>query len=302
MPTLTTGAGLFTEEMVNEVFSKVTGHSAIATLSGQTPIPFAGVDSYVFSMDGEASLVGEGENKPAGEAAWKKVTVTPVKVVYQHRVTDEFINLSEQAAMPYLAQFKDGFSVKIARALDIMAFHGLNPSTKKPAAVLNANNFDANVTQTVTFDAANADDNLDAAVQTIVAKDGTATGVAMAPAFASALGAIKDRKDSKQALYPEFRFGGNPGTFGGMTVDVNSTVAFNNSEDVAIVGNFQGALKWGYTSTVKMEVIEYGNPDGLGDLKQTNEVCLRAEAYIGWGIIDPDSFVRVTAAAKAAGK
>ena len=42
-----------------------------------------------------------------------------------------------------------------------------------------------------------------------------------------------------------------------------------------------------------MEVIQYGDPDGQGDLKRTNEVVLRAEAYIGWGILNADSFALV---------
>lgn len=42
-----------------------------------------------------------------------------------------------------------------------------------------------------------------------------------------------------------------------------------------------------------MEVIQYGDPDGQGDLKRTNEVVLRAEAWIGWGILNKDAFARI---------
>lgn len=42
-----------------------------------------------------------------------------------------------------------------------------------------------------------------------------------------------------------------------------------------------------------MEIIEYGDPDGQGDLKRTNEVVLRAEAWVGWGILDKSAFARV---------
>ena len=40
-------------------------------------------------------------------------------------------------------------------------------------------------------------------------------------------------------------------------------------------------------------MIRYGNPDNdstLGDLKGHNQVYLRAEMYIGWGILDPNAF------------
>ena len=42
---------------------------------------------------------------------------------------------------------------------------------------------------------------------------------------------------------------------------------------------------------IPLEIIKYGDPDGAGrDLKRYNEVCLRAEAYIGWGILDAAAF------------
>jgi len=59
-------------------------------------------------------------------------------------------------------------------------------------------------------------------------------------------------------------------------------------------GDFQNAFKWGYAANVPLEVIQYGDPDGRSrDLKRYNEVCLRAEAYIGWGILAADHFARV---------
>ena len=42
--------------------------------------------------------------------------------------------------------------------------------------------------------------------------------------------------------------------------------------------------------------MEYGDPDNTGkDLKGYNQVYLRLEAYIGWGILDPDAFARIEA-------
>lgn len=42
----TTSEALFNPEQVTDVFSKVSGHSAIAALCGQTPVPFAGMETY----------------------------------------------------------------------------------------------------------------------------------------------------------------------------------------------------------------------------------------------------------------
>ena len=98
--------------------------------------------------------------------------------------------------------------------------------------------------------------------------------------------------------YPEFRFGGKPDTFAGYDIDINNTVAFGGSNDMAIIGDFRSAFRWGYAKNMTFEVIEYGNPDGGEyDLKQANEVCLRSEAYVGWGILDEDAFAVITAEA-----
>ena len=46
-------------------------------------------------------------------------------------------------------------------------------------------------------------------------------------------------------------------------------------------------------------MIQYGNPDNdteLGDLKGHNQVYLRGEADIGWGILDPTAFAHIKAA------
>ena len=65
--------------------------------------------------------------------------------------------------------------------------------------------------------------------------------------------------------------------------------------DKAIVGDFANMFKWGYAKEIPVEIIKYGDPDNSGkDLKGYNQVYIRAEVYLGWGILDGDSFARVT--------
>ena len=79
----------------------------------------------------------------------------------------------------------------------------------------------------------------------------------------------------------------------GLPVDFNKTVSVGDT-DQAIVGDFENMLKWGYAKEVPLEVIPYGDPDNSGvDLKGSNQIYLRAEIYLGWGILDPKSFARV---------
>lgn len=296
MSTTTTSGTFFKPELVTEMFSKVKGHSTLAKLCGASPMPFAGTEHFIFSMDGEASIVGEGNEKPPGNAKFGTKIIVPVKFVYQHRMTDEFVHLSEEKQLPYMRAFTDGFGKKMSRALDIAGFHGVNPYDGEESATVGDNCFVKAIKQTVEYDSAHPDDNIDDAVEPIQDADGDVSGIAMTPIFGSALGHMK-MNDSGTAMFPEFRFGGKPSSFCGVPCDINNTLAFGGSDIKAIVGDFANAFRWGYAEKVKMEIIEYGNPDGLGDLKRMNQIVLRAEGYMGWGILDPESFALITATA-----
>ncbi|MFM1580723.1 phage major capsid protein [Helcococcus bovis] len=294
MATLKTGQ-LFNPELVTEMFDKVKGHSALAVLSNQTPIPFSGSEIFVFNLEGNAQIVGEGEKKEAGEAKITSKTIKPVKIVYQTRVSDEFMYCAEEKKLQYMNNFANGFAVKIAEAFDIAAIHGLEPKTLTDASFKSKNSFDGLITENITvYDAGRIDENLEAAVEQVLLGGGVVTGLALSPNAGSALGKVKV---NGVAQYPEFKFGGKPQNFAGMKLDVNRTLTINGGtakKDHAIVGDFDKAFKWGYAENVPMEVIEYGDPDQTGkDLKAHNEVCLRAEAYIGWGILDEKSFAMV---------
>lgn len=288
---------LFKPELVKELISKVQGRSVLAKLSSQTPIPFNGVEQFIFNLEGNAQIVGEGEQKGAGKAVISSKVIKPLKFVYQARITDEFKYASEEKQIEYLSQFADGFAKKIADAFDIAAIHGLEPKSLTDASFKTTNSFDGVITgNVVTYAEDKFDENIESAVQAIVAKGGEVTGLAISPVGGQALSKIKV-KDVVQ--YPEFRFGQNPDSFYGMKSDINKnlTVAGGTAEtDHAIVGDFQNRFKWGYAENIPMEIIEYGDPDGAGrDLKAYNEILLRAEAFIGWGILDTDAFARVKA-------
>lgn len=297
MATKTKANEYFPTELVNDMFLAVQGHSTLAKLSAQKPVPFNGETVFTFSGVGEASIVGEGANKPAGAATIAPKTIRPLKFVYQHRVSNEFIYNAE-GRLPYLQAFAGSFSKVIARGFDIAAFHGINPADLADASFKATNSFDGLVTgNTVTYAAANVDANIDAAVQMVLADGRTVNGIALSPAAGTALAAIKVNGVPQ---YPEYRFGQSPDAFYGMASDVNGTVSVTGTgtgaqTDHVIVGDFQNAFRWGYAKNIPLEVIEYGDPDGQGDLKRTNEVVLRAEAFIGWGILDPDSFAIVKA-------
>lgn len=295
MPNYSTNAGtMFPTELVSEMFNTVQGHSALAKLSGARPIPFNGETAFIFSMDGEAQLLGEGDEKKKNDASITTKVIRPLKFVYQHRVSDEFIRTAE-GRINCLQAFADGFAKKIARGFDIAAMHGLDPYTMTPASSISANNLDICTANDVTYVAASADDNIETVIQAIRAGGRDVTGMAISPAMGAALAAIKV---NGVVQYPEFRFGQNPQGFYGFGSDVNPTVPLGVSGAAttvhAYIGDFANAFRWGYAANIPLEVIQYGDPDDMGrDLKRYNEVCLRAEAYIGWGILDNASFGRI---------
>lgn len=288
---------LFKPELVKELISKVQGRSVLAKLSSQTPIPFNGVEQFIFSLEGNAQIVGEGQQKLGGKAIIEPKVIKPLKFVYQARITDEFKYASEEKQLEYLSQFAEGFAKKIADAFDIAAIHGLEPKGLTDATFRDTNSFDGLLTANIVNYAEDKfDDNIDAAVQQVVAKGGEVTGVALSPVGGQSLAKLKVNGVSQ---YPEFRFGQNPDSFYGMKSDVNknlTVIGGTAQTDHAIVGDFENRFKWGYAENIPMEIIEYGDPDGAGrDLKAYNEILLRAEAFIGWGILDADAFARVKA-------
>lgn len=283
---------VFPHDLISEVFTGAKGHSTVAKLADQTPIPFSGTDIMTFSFDGEINLVGENEQKGEHTNSNDSVQIRPVKIEYGVRVSDEFVKCSEEKRLEYLQGFKDGFAKKIARGVDIMVMHGTNPSTGSLATTLiGDNSLDTNSDVTsITYDASDLEGNLTSAVAAI--GDYENTGMAFSKTFASGLAAIKE---SGVSQYPQFKLGANPGAMNGIACDVNSTVGVVASE-YAYVGDFKNAFKWGYADVINFDVIEYGDPDNSGkDLKGYNQVYLRAEAFVGWGILDGAAFARIEA-------
>lgn len=287
MATVTKGTK-FPATLVTEMFNKVKGHSSLAKMAGAEPIPFNGKDVFVFNMSNDVSVVGESGAKPAGDATVSPIQIRPVKVVYQSRISDEFMYASEEVRLQYLKAFAEGFAIKMSAGFDKMALHGVNPATGSASNVIGNNHFDHEITSANTVSYTTGTDDADEKLDAAIAKVEGANGIVLAPSFRSDIAAMTVSGARK---YPEFAWGATPDNLGGMKLDTNATMG----SDLAIVGDFN-AFRWGFAKEMPLEVIEYGDPDGAGhDLKQYNEVLLRSEAYIGWAILDPASFAKVVA-------
>lgn len=292
---------LFPAELAKEMFSKVTGHSSLAKLSASKPVPFCGTDTFVFDFSSDVSVVGESGQKPAGDATVTSVPMKPLKVIYQSRITDEFIKASKEKQIEYLRAFADGFNKKIGAGLDKMALHGINPATGSAASTTIGNNHldyvianyksGANVI-TLEHDSTEIDDNIEEAIAKVEDAEYAMNGIVMAPAARTKMANLT--QNTSERKYPDFKFGAFPTALGSGALDVNPTVSANSNKARAYVGDFANAFKWGYAEQIPLEIIEYGDPDGAGtDLKNVNQILLRSEVYIGWAFLNPAAFAMV---------
>ena len=117
----------------------------------------------------------------------------------------------------------------------------------------------------------------------------------MGSTIRAALAAMVD--DDNRPVFPELAWGGRPSSLNGLRVDFNGpTVEYNSAKTRAIIGDFANLFKWGIAKELPIQVIQYGNPDNdatAGDLKGHNQVYLRGEAFIGWGILDASAFGKI---------
>ena len=281
-------ADKFDPELVKDLFNKAKGKSSIAALCKQEPLEFEGNKVFVFSMDNEVALVGEGDPYGHGGIDVQPVKIVPLEIEYGARVSRRFLDAAEDEQVEILEAFNEGFAAKVGRGIDIMYMHGKNPRTGEISPLI-TNYFDK-IEQTVPYDAAAPDDCVDDAIA--LTGDWDVTGIAMAKSFASALGKKTNANGSK--MYPGLSWGGDPKEVNGVPSSVNSTVSFGGSTDMAIVGDFANCVKWGYAKEVKIEVIPYGDPDNTKkDLAGHNQVYLRGTAFVGLAIMVPEAFARV---------
>lgn len=287
---------LFPTELIPEFIQKVRDHSSIAAMSGAKPIPFNGTTMFTFSMDNDVNIVAEAGAKSAGGATIGTISIVPLKIEYGMRVSSEFMYASQEIALDYLRQFSEGWSMKVARGLDLMAMHGVNPRTGTASAIIGNNHLDYACSTNVTYlgSSSTADENMESAIDGVQAYGHDVTGAIIGSTVRAALAAQVD--GDQRRVYPELAWGGTPGTLNGLKVDFNSTVEANSAKARAYVGNFRDYFRWGFAKEMPLEVIPYGNPDNdatAGDLAGHNQVYIRAEAFIGWGILDASAFGRI---------
>ncbi|QPK80814.1 phage major capsid protein [Schaalia sp. ZJ405] len=277
--------------------------STLARLSGARPMLYGNVDYFTFNAPPRAEFVEEGADKSSTTGKFGSVTAAPHKAQVTMRFNEEVLFADEDYQLSVLSTLADAGATALSRALDLGAYHRINPLTG--AAIENWTEYITATTNTVTLtDGVDPDDALDAAIDTLV--DGRdsfpVTGAAFDPRFARSLATLKIKagdQPTSQRRYPELGFGNNIESFGGLTVAQGSTVSATpeaaDTKVRAIVGDFTDGVRWGIQRDMPIELIRFGDPDGQGDLKRKNQVALRLEVVYGWWV-DKAKFAIVKAA------
>jgi len=279
----------------NRLFSKAATGSAIAVLSEAQPQSFGTITRPTLTGRPRAEYVGEGAQKSHTTPTFGTKTVTPHKVQVTMRFNEEVQWADEDYQLGILDTLADEAGTALARALDLGAFHGINPLTGAVIAGIAAGDRIATTTNAVELTTATLttpDIVMEQAAGLVIADGYQPNGIAFDPTYAWTIATARYADGRKK--YPELGFGINVSSFEGLRAAASSTVsglpeAAANTNVKAIVGDWS-AFEWGVQRRVPVRLLTAGDPDGQGDLARNNQIALRAEIVYGWGVMDLDAF------------
>lgn len=298
---ITTGSFQMPDELYPGIWQKVQDGSAIAKLAPQEGFLYGNTDVITFNGVPKAEWVAESGNKSPATTEFGSKTVATHKAQVTVRMTDEVRMWDEQHQINALRTVADSIGVALARALDLGSIHGLNPLTGTAATSIT--DYLGLTTNSVTATVGDPQADLDAAIAALLVSSYTPDGFALDPQYANTF--RTQRNTLGQPLFPEVPLNVKAtGYISGLPVAVTDTVsapeAATATSILGLIGNFEQGFKWGIVRNIPLTLIEFGDPDGLGDLKRKNEVAIRAEAYYAWGVMDTAAFVKVVSGASGA--
>lgn len=274
-------------EVTQAIINKVGNTSTIAALSPSTPQLFLNEDYIVFNGAAEAEVVAEGQKKSSYEQEASSITGKKFKVQCTTRVTEELKWADEDNRLEIISSIQEDQTKAIARALDYVIYHAINP---KSGTKLDG--YDA-LTATAVAVTDSGDDiaNVDALADAV--NEYEINGVALSRTWASRLRKLRVPATGMR-FYPEIPINLAAGTLDGIPAATSTTVdgkkATEATKVLGIMGDYS-LIKWGMIRDIWAEVIQYGDPDQTGvDLKAHNQIAYRTEAMFSYAVLDPKAF------------
>lgn len=285
--------------IANGIVEKTKTDSTVAALSGQEPMRFGKTEIITFDDDLTAEFVEESAPKGSDDAKPSHVTAVPHKAVVQMRTSDEFKWEDEDYQLGILAKYQEKCARAISRALDLGLYYRINPRTG--TELTGWTNYLNSTTKRVEV-GANADLDFEQAAGLVIGAGYSVNGVAFDPKHAWTLST--DRYNDGRKKYPELGLGSGISAFEGVSAAVSSTVSgkptdgdTTDNKVRAIMGNFQGGIRWGVQKSFPFRMLEFGDPDNAGrDLAGHNEILFRTEIVYGWYVF-ADQFAVIEDAA-----
>lgn len=274
-------------EVTQAIINKVGNTSTIAALSPSTPQLFLNEDYMVFNGAAEAEVVAEGQKKSSYEQTASYITGKKFKVQCTTRVTEELKWADEDNRLEIISSIQEDQTKAIARALDYVIYHAINPKSGTELDGYDALTANAVAVTDSGDDIANVDALADAVNEYEI------NGVALSRTWASRLRKLRVPATGMR-FYPEIPINLAAGTLDGIPAATSTTVdgkkATTPTKVLGIMGDYS-LIKWGMIRDIWAEVIQYGDPDQTGvDLKAHNQIAYRTEAMFSYAVLDPKAF------------
>ena len=274
-------------EVTQAIINKVGNTSTIAALSPSTPQLFLNEDYIVFNGAAEAEVVADGQEKSSYEQTASSITGKKFKVQCTTRVTEELKWADEDNRLEIISSIQEDQTKAIARALDYVIYHAINP---KSGTTLNGYTALTASAASVT-DSGDDIANVDALADAV--NEYEINGVALSRTWASRLRKLRVPATGMR-FYPEIPINLAAGTLDGIPAATSTTVdgkkAKTPTKVLGIMGDYS-LIKWGMIRDIWAEVIQYGDPDQTGvDLKAHNQIAYRTEAMFSYAVLDPKAF------------
>lgn len=274
-------------EVTQAIINKVGNTSTIAALSPSTPQLFLNEDYIVFNGAAEAEVVAEGQKKSSYEQTASSITGKKFKVQCTTRVTEELKWADEDNRLEIISSIQEDQTKAIARALDYVIYHAINPKSGAKLSGYDALTARAASVTDSGDDIANVDALADAVNEYEI------NGVALSRTWASRLRKLRVPATGMR-FYPEIPINLAAGTLDGIPAATSTTVngakATEETKVLGIMGDYS-LIKWGMIRDIWAEVIQYGDPDQTGvDLKANNQIAYRTEAMFSYAVLDPSAF------------
>lgn len=279
------------------IAAKMKDQSTIAALSPAQPEIFADESYLVFNGGSEAEVVAEGANKGASNVEIAPVVASKLTIQTTTRVSNQLMWADEDNQLEIVEKITEDQTGALGRALDYIVYHAVSPKT---AAAISGQTGLVSMTgvNKAYLGAAIASAtkaqmlaSIDAMAEAV--NDGyDINGVALSKVYANGLRKLRTDGENGR-MFPEIPLSLAVGSLEGVPAacsgTVNGRLITPATGVLAIMGNF-ALIRWGLVRDIRAEIIEYGDPDGAGDLKRLNQVAYRTEAVLAYAVLDAAAF------------